>query len=83
MKTIQMTLNEELLKEVDETIYKLKTTRSAFARKALREAIKQIHIKQIELKHLNGYKRKPVKKTEFSIWANEQNWGADLYTLKV
>jgi len=40
MKTVQMTLDESLVREVDKAAKRLGTTRSAFARKALREALK-------------------------------------------
>ena len=39
MKTIQMTLDEDLVKAVDRVSKELNTTRSAFTRKALREAL--------------------------------------------
>ena len=39
MRTVQMTLDEELLASVDEAAKKLNTTRSAFTRKALRDAL--------------------------------------------
>ena len=75
MRTIQMTLDDELVEAVDELVKKLKTTRSAFARKALREAIKQVNIKALENKHKKGYERHPVSKAEFSVWESEQEWG--------
>jgi len=75
MRTIQMTLDDDLVEAVDTLVKKLKTTRSAFARKALREAIKQVNIKALENKHKKGYERHPVGKTEFSIWESEQEWG--------
>lgn len=75
MKTIQMTLDEKLLYEVDKTVSKLNTTRSAFTRKALKEAIKKIHTRQLEIQHLKGYKKQPGKNGEFNIWENEQEWG--------
>lgn len=75
MRTIQMTLDDELVKAVDKLVKKLKTTRSAFARKALREAIKHFNIKALESKHKNGYEHYPVGKSEFSIWESEQEWG--------
>ena len=75
MRTIQMTLDEELVKSVDFIVKDLKTTRSAFTRDALREAIKRYQIKCLEEKHRLGYKRKPASKNEFSIWENEQEWG--------
>jgi len=51
MRTIQMTLDDDLVETVDKLVKKMKTTRSAFARKALREAIEQINIKSLEKKH--------------------------------
>ncbi len=75
MRTIQMTLDDDLVEAVDKLVKKMKTTRSAFARKALREAIKQINIKALEKKHKRGYERYPVGKAEFSVWESEQEWG--------
>ena len=75
MRTIQMTLDDELVEAVDKLVKKLKTTRSAFARKALREAIRQVNIKTLENKHKKGYEIYPVSKTEFSVWESEQEWG--------
>lgn len=75
MRTIQMTLDDDLVTDVDMVVKRLKTTRSAFARKALRDAIKQLNINQLEHKHKKGYDRCPVGKTEFSVWESEQEWG--------
>jgi metal-responsive CopG/Arc/MetJ family transcriptional regulator len=70
-----MTLDDELVSAVDDIVKKLKTTRSAFARKALRDAIRQAKITMLENKHKAGYRRNPVSKTEFSVWESEQEWG--------
>ncbi len=74
MRTIQMTLDDELVDAVDKVVKKLKMTRSAFARQALRNAITQANIKQMEDKHKKGYGMIPVGKSEFSIWESEQEW---------
>ncbi|MCP4264996.1 MAG: ribbon-helix-helix protein, CopG family [Candidatus Brocadiaceae bacterium] len=74
MRTIQMTLDDELVDAVDQVVKKLKTTRSAFTRQALRNAITQTNIKQMESKHKKGYEKKPVIKSEFTIWESEQEW---------
>ena len=73
-----MTLDDELVKKVDAIASELKTTRSAFTREALREAIKQYNIRRLELRHRQGYAVQPVKKEEFSVWEKEQNWIADI-----
>jgi len=75
MRTIQMTLDDKLVATVDKVVKELKTTRSAFARKALRDAVKQVHINKLEQKHKKGYERHPVAKDEFSMWEAEQEWG--------
>jgi len=75
MKTVQMTLDENLVKAVDSAAKKLGTTRSAFTRGALRSALKEVHIRELESKHREGYKREPVKRGEFSGWESEQEWG--------
>ena len=75
MKTVQMTLDEHLVKAVDSAAKKLGTTRSAFTGEALRSALKEVHVRQLESKHREGYKRKPVKRGEFNGWESEQAWG--------
>ncbi len=75
MKTIQMTLDDELVAAVDHVVKKLKTTRSAFTRKALRNALKQVSSDLLEKKHKKGYVERPVGKAEFSGWESEQEWG--------
>ena len=74
MKTVQMTLDDDLVDSVDKMVKKLKITRSAFTRQALRNALTQANIKQMENKHKKGYENKPVSESEFSIWESEQEW---------
>jgi predicted transcriptional regulator len=70
-----MTLDDDLVKRVDTIANELNTTRSAFTRNALREAVKLYNIRRLELKHRQGYAAHPVNKDEFSVWEKEQNWG--------
>ena len=75
MRTIQMTLDDDLVKEVDRVSKQLHTNRSAFTRKALRDALARHNLKQLERKHRQGYERQPVTADEFSVWETEQDWG--------
>ena len=75
MKTIQMTLDENLVKAVDNAVKKLGTTRSAFTRQALRSALKEVRVKDMESRHREGYKHRPVERGEFSDWESEHVWG--------
>jgi metal-responsive CopG/Arc/MetJ family transcriptional regulator len=76
MKTIQMTIDEPLLKAVDKASRTRKTTRSAFIRDALEFALRRQQVEEQELRHAQGYKNKPVKAGEFDTWTGEQDWGA-------
>lgn len=75
MKTVQMTLDEDLVAAVDRAAKRLRTTRSALTRQALRAALARIRTEELERKHREGYARKPVEKREFSVWEEEQVWG--------
>jgi metal-responsive CopG/Arc/MetJ family transcriptional regulator len=74
MRTVQMTLDEELLASVDKAARKLKTSRSAFTRQALRDALDRLTTSRLEQKHRQGYERRPVRKGEFDAWQKEQQW---------
>jgi metal-responsive CopG/Arc/MetJ family transcriptional regulator len=75
MRTIQMTLEDDLVDDVDLVSKKLNINRSAFTRKALREALSRYKIEEMERAHSQGYKQHPVKAEEFSVWEDEQAWG--------
>ena len=74
MRTVQMTLDEHLVKAVDKTAKRLGMTRSAFTREALRSALTNVRTRELEKKQREGYRRKPVKRGEFSAWDSEQVW---------
>lgn len=75
MRTIQMTLDDDLVKAVDRISKQLHTSRSAFTRKALREALARHKLGQLERKHRQGYEEYPIAPDEFSVWETEQAWG--------
>jgi len=75
MRTIQLTLDDELAETLDQIVKMLKTTRATFIREVLKAAIAQEHISMLESKHIKGYGLKPVSKAEFRIWETEQEWG--------
>ena len=70
-----MTLDDELVESVDKLVKELNTSRSAFTRDALREAITLFYQDLQERKHQQGYIAQPVNKNEFSVWEKEQDWG--------
>lgn len=74
MRTVQMTLDEELIAQVDRLVKRKRTTRSAFTREALRAALRSIREEELERRHKDGYKRRPVKRGEFDAWHSQQVW---------
>jgi metal-responsive CopG/Arc/MetJ family transcriptional regulator len=75
MKMIQITLDDNLFTEVDIASKEMHASRSAFVRKALREALHRMNISMLEQKHKAGYAVRPVLKKEFSVWESAQEWG--------
>ncbi|MEA3336020.1 MAG: CopG family transcriptional regulator [Chloroflexota bacterium] len=75
MKTIQMTIDEALLDQVDNTSAELGMSRSAFIRGALRQAMERLQVTRLERQHAAGYARRPVESGEFDLWEAEQVWG--------
>ena len=75
MRTVQMTLDAKLVRAVDRLVKRLKTTRSAFTREALRQAVARFDAAQLEERHRRGYERRPAQRGEFSVWETEQDWG--------
>lgn len=74
MKTVQMTLDENLVERVDRAARRLSSTRSAFTREALRAALAALAERELERQHRRGYEAKPVKRGEFDAWHSEQVW---------
>ena len=54
MKTIQMTIDDGLLTEVDQAVAELHTNRSAFMREALLAALRRLRMQTLEAQHRRG-----------------------------
>ena len=74
MKAVQTTLDEELVRRVDEVARSLGTTRSAFTREALARALERAREQELERAHREGYERHPVTRDEVADWESEQVW---------
>lgn len=70
-----MTLEEELLREVDRVVKTLGTTRSALIRDSLRQYLKTIHMQRLEATHRAGYAKQPVVRAEFDMPESDRRWG--------
>ncbi len=70
-----MTLEEDLVRAVDRAARGLKTTRSGFTRRALRDALARLAVARLEDQHRRGYQRAPTTPDELGGWESEQAWG--------
>ena len=80
LKTIQMTIDESLLRRLDEAVEALEMTRSAFIRKAVEDELGRQRILELERQHAEGYAKYPVQPGEFDVWLEEQSWPDDWMT---
>ncbi len=76
MKTIELSIDEELLTRVDQTIAQQKTTLTAFIRESIVHYLNRLKIRELEKQHREGYSKHPVQAGEFDVWENEQVWSA-------
>jgi metal-responsive CopG/Arc/MetJ family transcriptional regulator len=74
VKAVQITLDEPLIKAVDQAAKRCGKTRSGFTRDALRAALAKAKAEELERRHKAGYEKHPVAKGELDGWEDEQVW---------
>ncbi len=73
MKTIQITIDPDLLHKIDNDEETMKKGRSAFLRQAVRYYLEQKRLKSISDKYRSGYTQ-GAKDDDLTIWEDEQVW---------
>jgi metal-responsive CopG/Arc/MetJ family transcriptional regulator len=76
-RTIQMTLDDALLAEVDVATRELHTTRSALIRSALARFLDDLRIRRLERQHREAYERMPQTEDEVAFWEGIESWGPE------
>ncbi len=74
MKTIQITIDPDLLDKIDNDEESMKKGRSAFLRQAVRFYFEQKRLKSISDKYRSGYTQGLAKNDDLTIWEDEQVW---------
>jgi metal-responsive CopG/Arc/MetJ family transcriptional regulator len=74
METIQVVLEEALLKAADRAAKKLKTNRSALFRDALRAHLKSIDAAERERRDREGYEKYPDLLDRPAVWDQVADW---------
>ena len=75
LKTIQITLPEDLLQRVDRAVRDLATTRSAFTRQAFEDALRHLRLQDMEKRDTEGYAQQSQTVDEVTVWETTQDWG--------
>lgn len=75
METIQVSIDETLLAEVQQATNALQMTPSDFMTVALERAIAQREIIAKERRDAQGYLEQPQRPEEVEEWQSEQEWG--------
>lgn len=76
MKTIQLTLDDDLLDRVNRAIAQQQTSLALFMKESLIHYLHKLKIKEMEKQHKDGYSKHPIEKGEFDVWEDEQIWSA-------
>jgi metal-responsive CopG/Arc/MetJ family transcriptional regulator len=77
METIQIVLEDALLKAADRAVRKLKTNRSALFREALRAHLKRLELMEKEVRDREGYIRYPDSRDEPAAGDKVADWPED------
>jgi metal-responsive CopG/Arc/MetJ family transcriptional regulator len=80
MKTIQVTIDEPLLKQADECSKSLRMRRSAFIRLALRHELDRRQATRPVREHAEACRLQPPETEELADWESIQDWGDDWET---
>ncbi len=73
METIQVVLDEDLLRAADRAAKRTKVNRSALVRQALREYLKKMHYQELERRDRKGYEKRPDT-DELTAWEGVAAW---------
>ena len=74
METIQVVLDEKLLRAADHAAKRYKVNRSALIRQALQQHLKRLRELEMEEQDRRGYLARPQRKEEFRIWEDAAAW---------
>jgi metal-responsive CopG/Arc/MetJ family transcriptional regulator len=75
MQTIQVVLEEGLLKAADRAVKHSRTNRSALIRDALREHLRRLHARELEDRDRRGYQK--LHADSGVVWERQAAWPDD------
>lgn len=77
MQTVQIVLDENLLRAADDAARRVKLNRSALVREALREYLDRLRVGELERRDREGFERLPDTADGFAGWERAAAWPDD------
>lgn len=77
METIQIVLDEELLRATDQAAQRTRRNRSALVRDALREHLRRLAVRDLEERDRAGYSKRRQAPEDSDVWEAEAMWPAE------
>jgi metal-responsive CopG/Arc/MetJ family transcriptional regulator len=77
METVQIVLDEKLLRATDQAARRTRQNRSALVRAALREHLRRLEVRALEERDCAGYSKLPQERDEAHPWEAEAAWPAE------
>jgi metal-responsive CopG/Arc/MetJ family transcriptional regulator len=77
MQTIQVVLDDGLLKATDAAARKQKVNRSALIRNALEKHLKELKELELEARDRAGYLKQPQQSEDIQVWDEVAVWPED------
>jgi metal-responsive CopG/Arc/MetJ family transcriptional regulator len=74
VQTIQVVLDEQLLRAADGAAKRSKVNRSALIRDALREHLKRLQVRKLKLREQRGYAKYPDSARDAEFWERAAAW---------
>jgi metal-responsive CopG/Arc/MetJ family transcriptional regulator len=74
MNTIQVVIEEDLLRSADRAARDLKVNRSSLIRDALREHLRRLRVADLERRERAAYEQTPEDPAEFAAWDEVAAW---------
>jgi metal-responsive CopG/Arc/MetJ family transcriptional regulator len=74
MATIQVVIEDRLLRAADRMAKKRQVNRSALFREALRAYLKNAHFRDLERREREAYERTPEDPSEVALWEGVAAW---------
>jgi len=77
MQTVQIVLDETLLRATDDAARRVKLNRSALVREALREYLGKLRVAELERRDRQGFERLPDTADDLDPWERAAAWPDD------